>query len=362
VYRVEGVEPVDRFETYRGINRVYYPAEERNPRVVGPNEVANGDFEEGLSGWWTWSGDEGTQSSVVETADGRAAKLVTRSGEAYPIAQKFAVRPGYPYRLAVEAEGSGVATLYWYDGAKSAENLTKLERYPLDDLPTTVIAEGDLLSIRILPQSPRLVIDEVAVSRTLYPRRTGFGPNAGNIPGVVVDGREFDRDLGGVVAVNVRPRTAARIDADVRIVDAETVLGGTLVFDDRFRQGVAVELPDGGDGRLPASIPENATVVTYETDAGTVVDYWRVGEFDDTPVTVLHTSYDERWVGPPGSVHFEAKGWANGFANASPEEIRWTGDVGRDAVVKAWLAAWGIALLALVAVPSYRRLRERSSR
>lgn len=353
VYRVVDAEPVDRYEQYEGIHQLYYPTDAGATTVVGPNVVTNGDFEQNLTGWWTWGGETGTQTTIVETEDGgHAAELVTESGDTYPIAQKFAVEERQPYAVDVNATGAAVANLYWYDGEKSPENLTKLESYPLSDLPQTVTAEGDTLSLRIVPNSTTVTLRNVSVARSSYPRQTGFAANADSIPGVVVDGPRAEHDVGRVVGVNL-PANAS-VDPDVEITDAETVLAGELVFDSSYRQGVAVEIE--GD-ELPSAVPDDAEVVSERTDDGLVVDYWRVGSFDDTPVTVLHTSYDEKWVGPPGSKHFEAKGWANGYTNARPEEVRWTGGSGRMQVVNAWLGAWAFVLAALLAGSVYRHRR-----
>jgi hypothetical protein len=185
----------------------------------------------------------------------------------------------------------------------------------------------------------------VQVQRTTYPTRTGFGANTADVPGVVVDGRSSDLRVGSVVGVNLDDEQAEAVNASVTVTDAETVLGGELVFGDRYRQGVAVRV----DEERPREVPAAADVVSYDTPDGTVVDYWVVGDFDRTPVTVLDTSYDERWQAPPGAEHFRAYGWANGFTAAAPDEVEWTGGTeARRAVLGVWVALWVLTLLALV--------------
>lgn len=352
VYRVVGASDHDRFEESAGLHRIYYPRSTGEGETEESNVVANGAFEDGLDGWWAWSGDEGTQSTVVNTSDGRAVEMVTESGDVYPLAQSVSVDEGQPYRLDVDAEGSGTVFLYWYDGSKSPENLVGRESYALDATPETVVAEGSTVSLRIRPNVTRVQIDRVGLHRTTYPRQTGFASNTDDVPGTVVDGRETDHSVGVAVAVNLNDSEAAAVDAAVRIRDAETVVDGSLVYDNDYRQGVGVLLPDG---ELPESVPDDARVVTHDHPDGTVLDYWVVGEFDDRPVTVLYTSYDERWSGPEDATHFRADGWANGYVGAEPSEIEWTGGELRRTVVAVWAGSWAVTLGLLGAIVARKR-------
>jgi hypothetical protein len=350
VFRVEGVPERDRVETHEGVNRLVYPTEVRSTVISEENRVANGEFDDGLQGWWTHSGENGTRTTAVNTSlIERAALLETPAGNTYPIAQRMDVRDGYPYRVDVDADGPATVTLFWYDGAKSEENLTATTRYAAADLPRTVVADGNTLSLRVRPNATRLLVRSVRVQRTTYPARTGFGPNAAEVPGVVVDERASELSIGSVVAVNVDEERAEAVNASVTITDAETRIEGNLVFDDRYRQGVAVRV----DGARPTGIPPDADVVSYDTPEGTVVDYWVVGEFDRTPVTVLDTSYDERWAGPPGAEHFRAYGWANGFTDTAAGEIEWTGGTEtRRTVLGVWVFLWALALVVLAVSPA----------
>lgn len=353
VYRVVGAPERKGFERTEGLHRVYYPTGS-NTRVIGENLVVNGGFDVGLDGWWSWKGDTGTQTAIVnESETERAAVLTTDSGKTYPVAQEIPVEPNHPYRISVDAEGPGVATLVWYDGSKDPDNLVATDVYSLSNLPPTTTARSDLLSLRVKPNASRLVVRSVAVRRTTYPAVTGYAGNVAAVPGVTVDGRRGTLDVGSTVAVNPTDGSTDSIHPDVTIVDAEGVLAGDLVFDDRYRQGVGVLLPDGD---VPSAVPDEARLVADEAPNGTVLDYWVVGEFDRTPVTVAYTSYNDGWRGPPDSTHFLADGWANGFANADPEEVRWTGGTEtRLLVVGFWLACWGVVLVALVGIEARAR-------
>jgi len=353
VYRVVGAAPREGFARETGLNRVYYPTEPRTT-VVGDERVVNGEFDSGLDGWWTWTGDEGTHTTVVnESNGGRAALMTTTSGETYPVAQEIPVRPKEPYRLTVDADGPGVVTMVWYRGSKDPKNLVTTDVYALSDVPSVVIARSDLLSLRVKPNGSRLLVRSISLRRTTYPPATGYARSLGDVPGVTVDGRNASLDAGTAVAVNLDATAAARVGATTRVVDAESVLDGPLVFDDHYRQGVGVLLENG---TVPPAVPADAHLVTDRTPNGTVLDYWVVGSFDRTPVTVAYTSYNDGWRGPPGSTHFRAYGWANGFTDAAPDQIHWTGGGGnRTLVVGLWLGCWGVVLAGLVWVGGSRR-------
>lgn len=336
VYRVEGATARPRYEQFEGLHAVSYP---REPSVqsVGENRLANPAFDDGTEQWWT---PPEMEREVVSTGGENALLLEPEDpAAARAIAQEVDVRERYPYRVNVDADGAGSVHLFWYDGEKSADDLVEHETYPVGEMPTVVRAKGDVLSFRVKPNASRFRLREASVVRTTYPAQTGFSANVEDVPGVVVDAHGEPPAGAASVAVNTGGDEGDR--AAVRVVDAETVVDGELVFDPEYRQGVAV-LPPAGE--RPPEVPEDASIVTRDTPSGRAIDYWVVGEFDDTPVTVLRTSYDEDWSGPPGSRHFEAYGWANGFTDASPAEIRWTGGDGRRLlVIQAWLALWAAA-------------------
>ena len=355
VYRVAGVSDRNRTEQYEGLHRTFDPtAADTDP--VGPSLLTNGDFENGFDGWWRWTGTNGTQTTITDTATGQAALLVTESGDTYPIAQQATVRDRYPYRLAVDADGAGMVNLFWYEGAKSDANRTAIDRYALESFPRTLRAKGDRVSVRINPSDDRLLVRDVSLRRTTYPATTDLAGNTAGIPGAVVDGRTTDAESGSVVAVNLNASRRADLDPNVRLRDAETTLDGELVFDDRYRQGVAVRLPDG---ERPAAVPDNATLVTDETPRGPVLDYWVVGSFDRTPVTVLDTSYDERWTAGTDAEQFAAAGWANGFTNADPADVRFTGGDTRTWLLRAWVGLWLVTLVAIAGLWLQRRRANR---
>ncbi|WP_255197781.1 hypothetical protein [Halorarius litoreus] len=355
VYRVVGVDEQERVVERQGLHAAVYPTNV-SVAIEGENLVANPSFDDGFEGWWTPPNTTGRETRLVATDEETAAELtVNESAEQLPIAQGFTVREGYPYQLGVDATGAGVATLYWYDGEKSPDSLVRKEVVPLSALPVVRAAAGDTLSVRIKPNvSSTIRIEEVRLRETSYPAATGFEANTAGIPGVVVDGTDDPPANATTVAVNLDPETAAAADADVRIVDAETVLDGPLVFSDTYRQGAGVRLDDG---ERPARVPDDARMVTHETAAGTVLDYWVVGTFDETPVTVVHTSYDEGWVAPQQSTHFRAQGWANGFTDTDASQIQWSGGGLRTVVLWLWLAAWAGTLLALLAAELVVRRR-----
>lgn len=340
VYSVGDAPERERFDRSRGVHWVVYP-EQHTVRPLTENRVTNGQFAHGLDGWWTWSGENGTETTAIDTPDGQAALLRTESGRTYPIAQQLSVDKHYPYSLDVDVEGPATVSLFWYDGDRSAENETAVESHDVTELPGTHIARGDTLSVRVRPDDSRLVVHRVEVRRTTYPVETAFVPAAAGVPGVLVDGLEDLSTGSTVVGVNLDDAAIEQYDPDVRIVDAETVLDGELVFDDRYRQGVAVRLA-GSD--LPDAVPADAETVTYEDGDGTILDYWVVGTFDEQPVTILRTSYDERWIGPSEADHFRADGWANGFTNAEADEIVWTGYPYRNLVINVWLLGWTLVV------------------
>jgi hypothetical protein len=357
VYRVVGAEDHGRFEESTGLHRLYYPNETTAGDLDGDNAVTNGDFEAGLDSWWVWSGEEGTQSRIVETDDGQAIEMVTDGGDYYPIAQSVDVESGQPYQLDVDAEGSGQVFLYWYDGKKSPDNLVDRRSFPLNGTPATVVAKGSTVSVRIRPNVSEVRIDTVSLRRTTYPRATGLASNTESVPGTVVDGYETDQSVGVPVAVNLNDSEAAAVDAEVRIRDAETVVDAPLVYNESYRQGAGVLL---SDEELDEIVPKDARAVTHDHPDGTVLDYWVVGEFDDRSVTVLYTSYDERWTatGAANSTHFQADGWANGYVGAEPDDVEWTGGQVREYVVAVWGGSWVLTLGLLCALVARRRLQD----
>lgn len=357
VYRVVGVPPQQRVVERAGLHAAVYPTNV-SYTVDGENRLANPSFEGRFENWWLPPNTTGRETRLVETGNGSEVELrVNESAERLPIAQAVDVRKNYPYQLRVDATGSGVTTLYWYEGEKSPESLVKREVVPLSAAPRVVTAAGDTLSIRIKPNASSTIrVREVSLRETSYPAATGFDANTAGIPGVVVDGTDDPPANATVVAVNRDPGTASGADPDVRIVDAETVLDAPLVFDDTYRQGVAVRL---SDGERPDAVPDDARLVTYGTPEGRVLDYWVLGTFDEAPVTVVHTSYDEGWTGSSSAEHFRAQGWANGFTDTTPDEVRWSGGDLRTIVVRVWLGAWAVALLALLGSELFIRGRRR---
>ncbi|MFC7071401.1 hypothetical protein ACFQL9_17285 [Halobaculum lipolyticum] len=357
VYRVTGVPDRERVVEQEGLHAVVYP-EETDTAAVGDNVLANPSFDDGTAGWWTPPNESGRETRLVD-ADGDAGVELSVSGDTQPlpVAQAAGVRDGYPYRVAVDAAGEGVATLYWYEGEKSPDTLVSREVVPVSAFPRTVTARGDTLSIRIKPNaSSEVVVREATVARASYPAATAFAGASAGVPGVVVDGRDDPPTVATVVAVNLDRAAAADAGADVRIADAETTLSGDLVLDDDYRQGAGVLLPDG---ERPAAVPEDARLVTHDTANGTVLDYWVEGSFDATPVTTVRTSYAAGWSGSADAEHFRAQGWANGFTDTTPDEVSWTGGGLRGVVVRVWLAAWALTLAGLVVPPVATRLRER---
>lgn len=341
VYRVVGVAERPRYEQYDGLNAVSYPTA-TNVTPLGANLLANPVFANGTKHWWT---PPEMKTQVVSSGDGNTLLLEpTDPTTARAIAQEVPVRDRYPYRVTVDATGPASVDLFWYDGEKSRDNLVAHDHYRLGALPDVVRARGTLLSLRIRPNATRVRVDRASVVRTTYPARTGFAENVAGIPGVVVDANASPPRAATEVAVNDGP--GVDDGAPVHLVDAETALDGDLVFGPEYRQGVAVRIPNG---TLPAAVPADARAVTMNTSSGPVLDYWVTGSYDGTPVTVLRTSYDDGWRGPAGSTHFVAFGWANGFTNATPAEVRWTGGEGsRRSMLAAWLVSWVIALALLL--------------
>ncbi|WP_158058219.1 hypothetical protein [Halorussus halophilus] len=351
VYQVQGVEVEGRTSQTEGVHAVSAP-QKATVSTVGENVVSNPSFEQNFTDWWAPKKDGATSFKVVETDSGPAAELTTGEDEqALPIAQKTAsgVRERHPYRVRVNATGDGQVLLYWYDN-ESAKSPTAVDSVPLNASKQVVTARGSVLSIRVKPADERVVVADVGVRRTTYPPETEFPAAAARVPGIAVNASEAP-DVATNVSVNLDSASETNAtdatNASVRLVDAETVLGGELVFDDSLRQGVGVRVPKE---RADDVVPENATVYSEPDGESVVIDYWVVGAFDDSSVTVLHTSYDERWKGPPDADHFRAAGWANGFTNADADEIRWTGGGSRLPVVKFWLLSWLFVGVALVGI------------
>lgn len=340
VYEVAGSSDTERVQTYEGLHTVRYPDDPTVERT-GPNLLENPSFSDGTQGWWV---PPETEFRTVEVDPGQVELLTEGGANRLPVAQSIELRPRHPYGVTVDADGPGEVHLFWYQGSKSPANLVAHRVVPLNETPLSFTAKADVLSIRIKPAGERLVVREVQLYRTTYPPATSPGANAEAIPGVTV---YEPLPEATVVASNTPDRTA-----DVHVTDAETVLEGELVFDDRYRQGVAI-VPVHNP---VAGIPDDARVVTY--DDGRVIDYWVTGEFDDANVTVVRSSYDERWRGPPNSTHVEAFGWANGFTNASAAEIRPPPNRGRATVVNIWTLAWLLTLVVL----GHRYVRRRRQR
>ena len=357
VFRVRAVDDVDpNSGVVNGLHTVYYPTEASGAEPVGDDLLTNGGFADGASGWWT--GGANTEYSAVESSDGAdgAVRLRRVAAPVHPVAQRVPVEAGNPYRVSVDARDPVDVTLVWYAGAKSPENVTAHRRYSSADLPTVVRARGTTLSVRIRPAGESATLDAVRVRRATYPVETGYVANTEGIPGVTVDGRARETDLGTTVAVNLDPATADRVGADVRVVDAETALNATgrLVTNDTYRQGAGVAL----SGEAAASVvPDDARAVTRAGPNGTVLDYWVLGEFNDRPVTVHRTSYDPRWRAASDVVHFRADGWANGYVGDADDvgEIQWSGlavygHPVRWWVVRAWFGLWVVTLAAAAIV------------
>ncbi|WP_436928158.1 hypothetical protein [Halosimplex amylolyticum] len=355
VFRVANVTERDRAVEREGLH-VVRPPTNRSVETVGDNEISNPGFDDGTADWWLPPNVTGRTARLADESggnDGGAVALsVDDSADRLPLAQAVSVREGRPYRLSVEATGSGTVRVVHFDGAPSPENRTGDRVLSVDEAPTTVAARGDTLAIRVFPNaSSEVVVERVTLRRTTYPPATGAGA-ADSVPGVaVVDPAEAPPNAT-VVAANLNASAAERVGADVRVIDAETLVAGPLVFDDTYRQGVAVRLDRE---ERPANVPDDARAVTHDTAEGRVVDYWVAGAFDETPVTVVRTSYHEGWTGPADAEHFRAHGWANGFTDAEPGEITWSGGDVRSLVVRAWAGAWLLALAALALVDGYRR-------
>ncbi|WP_416840241.1 hypothetical protein [Haloferax sp. DFSO52] len=348
VYRVADIEPKGRWEQKQGLHSVVYPVESSVERL-GENQLKNPSFDDGLEDWWTPPASRGVSVSAVTTPDGESTVEYSANESAdqiVPIAQQVDLQYNYPYRIDVDAVGNGTAILHWYDVNESGKTRVAKETIPIDDLPKVVQARGDSLSIRLRSagRGERVRIDDVTVHRTTYPAATSPARASDEIPGVTIDGRNTSVENATTVVVNGDDGNAPPVDADVRIIDAETVLDGELVFGSQYRQGVAVVATDSS---RPPGVPASATAVTYETDAGTVVDYWRDGTFDDRQVTVVRTSYDEQWISSSGTTHFRANGWMNGFVGSAPDDVSWTGGFYRPLVVRIWALAWLFVLLAL---------------
>lgn len=357
VYRVKGVSKQEDTVERTGLHAVVAPT---NPSVerIGDTLVGNARFDDGLEGWWTPPNTTNRETRLVETGDGGHAVSMSVDGSAdrLPLATAVETRDRHPYRVAVESEGNATVNLVWFDGEVSPENRVGRQTIRTGATPTTVIARGSNLSIRVVPNaSSDVLVRSVNIYRTTYPPSTGAAASDG-VPGVTVDGRTENVPGATVVASNLDRASAQRAGADVRIVDAETLVGSPLVFDSDYRQGVAVRL-DRAD--RPANVPADAKAVTDETADGRVVDYWVVGEFDDSPVTVMRTSYHEGWEGPPNATHFRADGWANGFTDARAEEVRWTNGAVRTGVVGLWAVAWAVVLGTFALGVSYRLVRRR---
>lgn len=361
VYRVVGVPERNRTVERTGLHAVVAPQDPTVERV-GENLVANGRFDDGFHEWWTPPNETGRQTSLVETGDGgtAAAMSVNETAERLPLATAVQTRERYPYRVEADVEGNATVNLVWFDGEASPENRVRRETIRPDAGPTQVIASGSRLSIRVLPNaSSDVQVRSVRLHRTTYPPATGAEASDG-VPGVTIDGRETDVEGATVVASNLGQAPARRADADVRIVDAESVVeADALAFDDDYRQGVAVPLER--DDR-PASIPADARAVTHQTADGRVVDYWITGPFDDSPVTVTRTSYHEGWTGPAGATHFRADGWANGFTDARPDAVHWAGGDVRRIVVGLWAGAWALVLATLALAVGSRLVRRHRNR
>lgn len=360
VYRVKGVPEQEDTVERTGLHAVVGP---KNPSVerLGDTLVRNARFDDGFEGWWKPSNTSGRETRLVGTGDGgRAVSMsVDESADRLPLATAVEIRDRHPYQVAVDADGNATVNLLWFDGDVAPENRLGRQTIRPGKTPTTVIARGSRLSIRVVPNaSSDIVVRSVDLYRTTYPPATGTAASDG-VPGVTVDGRAENIPGATVVASNLDRASAQRAGADVHIVDAETLVEGPLAFGADYRQGVAVRL-DRED--RPAEVPADARAVTSETPDGRVVDYWIIGKFDDSPVTVVRTSYHEGWDGPPNATHFKADGWANGFTNARADEVRWTNDGMRTGVIDLWTVAWATVLGFLFLWTSYRVVHRRRTR
>lgn len=366
VFRVHGVDADPETGTASGLHTVYYPTDRSASTPVGDSLLTNAEFADGLTGWW--AGGANTEYAAVESDDGDGAVRLRRvATPVHPVAQRVPVEAGLPYHVSVDSRDPVGVLLVWYDGRKSPENVTARQQYASADLPAVVRARGTTLSVRVRPAGGSATLDAVDVRRATYPVETGYVANTEGVPGVTVDGRARETDLGTTVAVNLGAAAAERVGADVRIVDAETALNATatgrLVLNDTYRQGAGVAVADGEVADL---VPAGARPVTREEPNanGTVLDYWVVGEFDHRRVTVHRTSYDPRWRADSAAVHFRADGWANGYVGGTDDvgEIRWTGRAFLDRpvrwwVVRTWLGLWAITLVAVAAVHARRPRR-----
>ena len=345
VFEVKDTPPTPKVAQRTGVHRVYAPTESTvRAEATGPNKVRNPGFANGTAGWWVNSRSTGTQVSETTTNGSSSLTLKTKSGGSVPVAQRFSVRETGAYRIDVDAVGDASATLYWYDGKKSSDNLTKRSAYSVSELPTVVKSKGTTLALRISAKEETVHLKHVTVTPTTYPAAKGFAANTAGIPGVTVDGYDSNADAGKKVAVNLPKSARKKVDPDVVVTDAESAIDGKVVLNDTYRQGAGVRL---SEAEREAKIPDSANVVAHDTGNGTVVDYWVVGEWDRTPVTVRYSSYHPGWEGSAEATHFRAYGWANGFTETAPEEVEWTGGGVRVPIIAVWLTSWCVTLIAI---------------
>ncbi|MBC9986766.1 hypothetical protein E4P24_10360 [Haloferax sp. AS1] len=350
VYRVNGIDEKDDNVTEQGVHRLYTPQTPSTHAGDTSNLISNPHFEQGLTSWWTNPRSTGTQATAVSNNGTPTLKLETSTGNVVPVAQGFETNPKQAYQVAVNSTGNVSAVLYWYNGEQQADNSNLIDRreYPISELPAQVIAKGDYLSVRIRPRNETVYLHSVSVKPTTVPAAVGFEQNTEGIPGVLIDGQQSDTDVGKTVAVNLPADERASLNPDIIVTDAESVLPGTVVLNDTYRQGAGILV---ANETVETQIPDDATVTTYEAENGTVVDYWVVGEWDHTETAVKYTSYHDAWAAGANATHLRAFGWANAFTNATTAEITWSGKGVRSPVI----GIWGVSWLAIVAGLVYLR-------
>ncbi|MFB6144809.1 MAG: hypothetical protein ABEJ72_00600 [Candidatus Aenigmatarchaeota archaeon] len=144
-------ESIDYEKTFRENGFRVYKLESEVEKTQGDlsqNELENGDFGEGLAGWWT--PPRNTRVLLRQDGSDNFVRVVySGKGQNLPLAQDVNLTGSEYYSIDVRGEGNGTVYFHWFNGSKSASNRINIQSAEFRELPLRFKKRSKTLSLRI---------------------------------------------------------------------------------------------------------------------------------------------------------------------------------------------------------------------